>query len=78
MNTHSELKLYKGYLEYVKDTEKFKRFDMEGYVLESHKELADEYGFYIRVKVGLENVYEIWTETLREYKLWVDYLKNKD
>jgi len=65
-------------LEYVKDTENFKKIDIENYVLEVHRELADEYGLYLKVRVGTENVYEIWAESLKEYKLWVNYLKNKD
>lgn len=77
MKTSSELRLYKSYLEYTKDPEKCRKVDMEGYVVEAHKELADECGLYIRVKVG-ENVYEMWMETLREYKMWVEHLKSKD
>ena len=72
-----KLKLYKSYKEFYKNEGKVKEIDMENAEIEIHKERDDEYGFYIRVKAdGDKGKYEIWTDTLKEYELWIDFIKH--
>eukprot|EP01022_Parablepharisma_sp_SALTPOND_P013334 TRINITY_DN177_c0_g1_i1.p4 TRINITY_DN177_c0_g1~~TRINITY_DN177_c0_g1_i1.p4 ORF type:complete len:350 (-),score=37.15 TRINITY_DN177_c0_g1_i1:2377-3426(-) len=75
MKAGNELKLYKTYREGCETEGKCRKIRMNEIEVEVHKERDDEYGFYMRIKVGTEAKYEIWTDTLKEYELWVDFLK---
>lgn len=76
MKTHNELKLYKDYLDYFKQVECFEKINIENYVLEEYRELDDEGGLYIRLNVK-NNIYEIWLETLIDFRLWINFFEKK-
>jgi len=77
MKRRDELKLYKGHKGYYEKEEECKVISMKDAVLEVSREWDNSCGYYIKMSAGPDTIYEIWTETLREYQLWIDYLKSK-
>ena len=78
MPTKDELILHKTYMDSIKYPNNGKKINTKNCVLDCHRELDDEYGFYMKVKVGVDGVYEIWAETVKEYKLWVNFFSKKE
>jgi len=71
------LRVYKNYInETLESYEKYKKINLKNCELELNKERDNEFGFYIKIKLNSGDKLEIWTETLKDYELFVNYLKN--
>ncbi len=77
------LSLYKSYEEYydceVKKTpqnegSRVRRLELGHVEMESHREGEEECGLYLRFRTDA-GVFEVWTDTLREYELWAESLR---
>ena len=63
-------------MKYVINPENCKTINLDNYVFDSSREFDDEYGFHIILKVE-DTIYDIWPETLMEFKVWSKFLSKK-
>ena len=77
MESRDELKLYKNYSNYYTHKDEYKKIPMKNVVMEMHRGWDQNRGYYIKMKAEPETIYEIWTETLREYELWINFFEIK-
>ena len=80
----AKLCLYKTYKDYYETLgsvavshAKIKEVELGVVEVEIHKERDDDYGFYIKIRTSTNGSYEVWTDTLKEYELWIAALNNK-
>jgi len=72
-----EMLVHKNVEDYYKSPDKCKRLNMRGAKVKKHAEWDHKQPFYIMIDAGNEGTYEIWTETIREYELWLQLLTRK-